>query len=125
LSAVVLVGTSVLSLSGCGGGTPTQKANKNFFTSGSPEADQRASQRMAQSEQLSGSGEGSGEKGVKKAKITKPKEEDASAGSTNKPAQAEDKQSLFVRLGGQAGVSNIVADFTARVLDDPRVNWER
>ena len=40
-------------------------------------------------------------------------------------AQAVDKQTLFDRLGGEAGLSNLVTDFTPRVLDDPRVNWER
>src|SRR5882724_10899259 len=62
---------AVAGLSGCHK-SPAQKANTNFFTSGSREADQRASQRMAQSEQLAGSGEGGGEKGVKKAKVKKP-----------------------------------------------------
>jgi len=45
-----------------------KKENRDFFTSGSREADQRASQRMAKDEQLTGSGEGAGEKGTKKAK---------------------------------------------------------
>jgi len=125
-SALLLVGAA-LALPGCRA-TPAQKANTNFFTSGSREADQRASQRMAQSEQLAGSGEGGGEKGVKKAEVKKPEPgSDAitPTGTTNKPAQAIDKLSLFDRLGGEAGVSNIVADFTPRVLDDPRVNWGR
>src|SRR6266550_2013500 len=51
---------------GCGGGK-AQTKNTDFFTSGSREADQRASQRMAKEEQLSGTGEGAGEKDVKKA----------------------------------------------------------
>jgi hemoglobin len=118
---------ALVALSGCRG-TPAQKANTNFFTSGSREADQRASQRMAQAEQLSATGEGAGEKGVKKAEVPK-KEQKANAleptGQTNKAAQAKDKLTLFDRLGGEAGISNIVVDFTARVLDDPRVNWER
>jgi len=42
---------------GCGGGTH-QKQNRDFFTSGSREADQRASQRMAKEEQLTGSAKG-------------------------------------------------------------------
>src|SRR5215469_4646128 len=110
---------------GCGG-TPAQKTNANFFTSGSREADQRASQRMALSEQLTGSGEGSGEKGVKKAKVKGPESGvPTPTGATNTPAQATEKLSLFDRLGGQVGVSNVVADFTPRVLDDPRVNWDR
>jgi len=118
---------TLLVLSGCHG-TPAKKANANFFTSGSREADQRASQRMAEAEQLSQSGEGSGEKGVKKAEVIKPKSgtnDAAAAISTNKAAQAQGKLALFDRLGGESGISNIVADFTPRVLDDPRVNWER
>src|SRR5437868_13388071 len=51
---------------GCGS-AKVGKKKEDFFTSGSREADQRANQRMAKAEQLSGSGEGSGEKGVKKA----------------------------------------------------------
>ena len=112
-------------LSGCGA-TPAKQGNTNFFTSGSREADQRASQRMAQSEQLTGSGEGAGEKNVKKAVVKKPDQGVPSpTGATNQPAQATDKLSLFERLGGEAGVSNIISDFTVRVLDDPRVNWQR
>jgi hemoglobin len=80
---------------------------------------------MAQSEQLTGSGEGAGEKGVKKAEVAKPKQGDLAPGSTNKAAKVEGKLSLFDRLGGQAEISNIVSDFTARVIDDPRVNWSR
>ena len=124
--AGLLSTTTLITLAGCGG-TPAQKANTNFFTSGSREADQRASQRMAQTEQLSGSGEASGEKGVKKAQVAKSETglSGATAGTTNKPAQATEKLALFDRLGGDVGVSNIVADFTPRVLDDPRVNWNR
>src|ERR1051325_6293328 len=51
---------------GCGTANSAKK-KEDFFTSGSREADQRASQRMAKQEQLSGSGEGAGEKDVKKA----------------------------------------------------------
>ncbi|HSU56860.1 MAG TPA: group 1 truncated hemoglobin [Candidatus Dormibacteraeota bacterium] len=107
------------SLVGCGGTKPAVQ-NKNFFTSGSKEADQRASQRMAKQEQLAGSGEGSGEKGVKKAAKGA-----ADSASATGGAQATGKLSLFERLGGQAGISNIVADFTPRALQDPRVNWQR
>jgi hemoglobin len=110
-------------LTGCRA-SPAEKSNANFFTSGSREADQRASQRMAQAEQLSGSGEGAGEKGVKKAKETS-SGSTAAGGDTNKGAIATEKLALFDRLGGVAGVSNLVMDFTARVLDDPRVNWDR
>src|SRR4051794_3988243 len=45
---------------GCGGGQ--KKRDHGFFTSGDKEADQRADQRMAQTEQIRGSGEGTGEK---------------------------------------------------------------
>jgi len=107
--------------------SPAKKANTNFFTSGSREADQRASQRMAQAEQVEGSGEGEGEKGVKKAKVKKSGDAEAPSptGNTNQPAQATNKLALYDRLGGQAGISNLVADFTKRALDDPRVNWTR
>jgi hemoglobin len=98
---------------------PVSQSN-DFFTSGSKEADQRASQRMAKAEQLEGAGEGSGEKGVKKAK----KAED-DRGGTNKAAQATTKLSLYERLGGEKGLIDIVDDFTPRILQDPRVDWER
>lgn len=124
--AAVLAVAGLL-LTGCHA-SPAKKANKTFFTSGSREADQRASQRMADAEQLSQSGEGAGEKGVKKAEIKKADVTSTNAADgtqTNKAAQAEGKLALFERLGGEVGISNIVADFTPRVLDDPRVNWER
>jgi hemoglobin len=114
--------TSVLLFIGCGGGAK-QKQNKEFFTSGSREADQRASQRMAQQEQLSGSGEGSGEKGVKKAKSEKSPL--SPTGATNKAAQVEGKLALFDRLGGETGMVAIIEDFLPRAMQDPRVNWPR
>jgi hemoglobin len=122
--ATGLAMTAAILFAGCGG-SPAKKANTNFFTSGSREADQRASQRMAQAQQLSGSGEGAGEKGVKKAEVAKREQGQSADGDTNKAAQAQDKLTLFERLGGEVGISNLVADFTPRVLDDPRVNWER
>src|SRR5947199_50798 len=94
---------------GCRSGNP-QKQNREFFTSGSREADQRASQTMAKHEQLTGSGEGSGEKGVKKASKVKtnadltPTGSTNKPGTTNKPAQVEGKLALFDRLGGDAGI---------------------
>lgn len=125
-AAICLI-IALAALPGCRA-TPAQKANADFFTSGSKEADQRASQRMAQSEQLSGTGEGAGEKGVKKAEVKKSEEganATANGSQTNKAAKAENKLSLYERLGSEAGVSNIVADFLPRVMDDPRVNWDR
>jgi len=110
-------------LVGCHTSKPAAQ-NRNFFTSGSKEADQRASQRMAKQEQLSGSGEDSGEKGVKKAAKTSGQGGGDTPGATG-GAQASGKTSLFDRLGGEAGISNIVADFMPRALQDPRVNWQR
>jgi len=107
------MGAAVM-LVGCRGAKP-QAQNKEFFTSGSREADQRASQRMAKDEQLSGSDE----KHVKKATPA------ASGGTADQPAQAEGKMALFDRLGGEKGLTAIVEDFTPRAMEDPRVNWER
>ena len=106
--------------SGCAGAKKAEKKDE-FFTSGSREADQRASQKMAQAEQLSGEGEGAGEEKVKKKKS---EDNDGKGGSEEAP-KAEEKQPLFDRLGGEAGLSAIVDDFTQRVLQDPRVNWQR
>jgi hemoglobin len=111
--AGVILALFILATTGCGGG-PAQKKKEDFFTSGSREADQRASQRMARDEQLTGAGEGAGEKDVKKAK---PGEETA--------AQVPTKQSLFERLGAEKGIAAIIEDFTPRALEDPRVNWQR
>jgi hemoglobin len=98
---------------GCG--TAKEKESKNeFFTSGSREADQRASQRMAKDEQIAGSGEGAGEKDGKKAR--------SEQGET---ALAESKLPLYERLGGEQGIAKIVDDFMPRALQDPRVNWQR
>ena len=92
-----------------------QKQNQSFFTSGSREADQRASQKMAQQEQLAGGGQGSA--GVA-TKETKSKESGGGKSS-------ESKQPLFVRLGNEQGLSAIVDDFLQRAMQDPRVNWQR
>ena len=105
-------------LAGCGSNSAEKKRDE-FFTSGSREADQRATQRMAKSEQLAGSGEGVGEKGKKKVSVG------ATANVGGGTNIVEGKQALFERLGGEPGISNIVADFLPRVLQDPRVNWQR
>jgi hemoglobin len=115
-------------LAGCKS-SPSQKANGGFFTSGSREADQRASQRMAQQEQLSGSGSGSGkndksEKGVKGEK-KESKSGESGGATTNGQPIAPEKETLYLRLGAETGISNLVSDFTQRALDDPRVNWDR
>src|ERR1051326_7188445 len=104
---------------GCGTGKTARQKNE-FFTSGSREADQRASQRMAKSEQLAGSGEGTGEKKVKEPKPSG----EAGPGETN-AAQAEGKLALFERLGGEKGLTAIIEDATPRLLQDPQVNWQR
>jgi hemoglobin len=98
---------ALCSVAGCGGTKATKK--DDFFTSGSREADQRASQRMAKEQQLGGTGAG----------------ENTKAGGEGGAAQAEGKQPLFDRLGGEQGLTAIVDDFTVRALADPRVNWER
>jgi hemoglobin len=91
---------SLLWICGCGG---DQKQNKDFYTSGSKEADQRADQRMAQAEQLKGEGPATGDK----------------------PALSDVKKSLYDRLGGKDGLQAIADDFVTRAMADPRVNWKR
>lgn len=91
---------------GCSTGTTTQK--EDFFTSGSREADQRATQRMAKEKQLAG----------------RTGEDDTKSGEGKVP-KAEKRQTLYERLGGETGVAAIIDDFTARVMEDPRVNWQR
>ncbi|MDP9175664.1 MAG: group 1 truncated hemoglobin [Planctomycetota bacterium] len=98
--AALAVMMPLLLAGGCAG---SQKQNKDFYTSGNREADQRADQRMAQAEQLKGEGEGSGDK----SKL------------------ADTKRSLYDRLGGQQGLQSIADDFVTRAMADPRVNWER
>ena len=88
-----------------GGCASEEKQDRDFFTSGSREADQRAEQRMVKDEQLSG-GEEREAKGV----------------LANAPDEAS---TLYARLGGARGVQAIVDDFVARAMADPRVNWER
>src|SRR5690349_12843607 len=111
--AGALVLSILLTTGGCHSTKPAAQKQDQFFTSGSKEADQRASQRMARAEQLSGP-----QGDVKKAKTGEKASGPASDTSTNAPqaAQAEKKLTLFERLGAQPGISNIVADFTPRVL---------
>lgn len=96
-------------LVGCG--SAPEKKKDDFFTSGSREADQRAAQRIAKDQQLSES---------------KPNEGKGTSGQGIGGAeQVEGRQTLFERLGGEAGIKAIVEDFTPRVIQDPRVNWDR
>jgi hemoglobin len=92
---------SLFLIPGCGG-SAAQQQNKDYFTSGSKEADQRADQRMAQAQQLQGG-----------------------QGSASGTALAEDKRSLYDRLGSQAGIQAITEDWITRAMADPRVNWTR
>ena len=95
----VLLGVSAMVAAGCAN---EEKKDRDFSTSGSREADQRAEQRIAKDQQLKG--EGSGKEDGKKA--------------------AENK-SLYDRLGGEQGLTLIVEDFVNRAIADPRVNWDR
>ena len=104
---------------GCAGRSAKQQ-NTSFFTSGSKEADQRASQRMARAEQLSGSGEGAGETSTKKTSGR-----GGSGGADEGAPEAKQKSALYTRLGGEVGISNIVSDALPRLVQDPRVNWDR
>jgi len=108
---VIAISAALPAITGCRS-TKSEKKKDEFFTSGSREADQRATQRMAKEEQL---GSASQDKNANKGK----------SGETSGTAQGEKKQTLFDRLGGEQGVNAIVDDFTARALEDPRVNWQR
>jgi hemoglobin len=97
MKAVQSIVVMMLLVAGCGS---EEKKDRDFFTSGSRDADQRAEQRIAKVEQIRGT-----------------------AGGTDKPGDA--KKPLFERLGGDKGVAAIVDDFVKRMLADPRVNFER
>jgi hemoglobin len=112
----IAAAVSIAALAGCGAGKQGA-TNRGFFTSGSRDADQRAEQRMAKSEQLAGQGEGTGERKVASKQ--------AAASGGDKSLQATDKTTLYDRLGADKGIALIVDDFLTRSLADPRVNWER
>lgn len=86
-------------IAGCGSQGNT--ADKDYHTSGSREADQRAEQRVAHDQQIRGKGTGQDDE---KKDVKKP---------------------LYDRLGGEQGVGAIVDDFVNRMLNDPRVNFVR
>ena len=115
-----IVSVALVAIVGCGISSAGKKKD-DFFTSGSREADQRASQKMAKEEQLSGSGEGSAEKGVEPPNPGG----SSTTGATTQAAHVQGKLALYDRLGGEPGLSNIVADFLPRALQDPRVKWQR
>ncbi|MGN6506060.1 MAG: group I truncated hemoglobin [Tepidisphaeraceae bacterium] len=94
--------SSVLSLLlGCvlmaGCASEAKQKNADFSTSGSPEADQRAEERVAKTQQLRGEGLN----------------------------QSDTKRSLYERLGKEDGIKAIVDDWVNRAMNDPRVNFER
>lgn len=90
-----------------------------FFTSGNREADQRAEQRMAKEAQLKGGTDDDGTSvklgGNQPNDLTGP----------NGVPKADEKKTLYDRLGGEQGVAAIVDDFVTRAMADPTVNWER
>jgi len=104
---VLIAFSSIAMVAGCGDNAP-EKKDKGFFTSGSREADQRADQRMAQQEQLTGGTNNGGKKET-----------------ASKAVLATEKKPLYDRLGGNGGIHLIVDDFINRALADPRVNWDR
>lgn len=103
-TSVVLCLFAFMALPGCG--STQKRADRDFHTSGSREADQRADQRMAKAEQLSPDAQGA-------------------RGDSKNGTKAEEKKPLYDRLGGEQGVKAIVDDFVTRAMADPRVNWER
>src|SRR5579862_4708908 len=97
LSTAALV-MALLFVCGCGG--QASHPDKDFTTSGSHEADQRAEQRMAENGQLKG-------------------------GSGSQSGGAQEKKTLYDRLGGQDQIQAIADDFVTRAMADPRVNFTR
>jgi hemoglobin len=108
----VLIAIATVMLAGCGSGN-SEKQNRDFFTSGNRDADQRAEQRMTKAEQLNPQQQ-KGQSG-----------QDGQSSKSGAAAKAEEKKSLYDRLGGESGLRKIIDDFVPRVLADPRVNWER
>jgi len=105
VSGLFLLATALAG--GCTG--EKQPEDREFHTSGSREADQRAEQRIARDEQIKG----------KSAEGDKP-------ALSNPLAAKDDKaKTLYERLGGDAGIRTLVDDFCTRALADPRVNWKR
>jgi hemoglobin len=111
-----------LALAGCGSGAGGQaQEDREFHTSGSRDADQRAEQRIAKDEQLKGKQEATDAQ----SKAEQKKQDSNPAANAQTAKAKEEKKSLYDRLGGDKGINSIVEDFTARALADPRVNWER
>jgi hemoglobin len=126
---------AAVAFGGTGCATPKAKEqSKDFFTSGNPEADQRADQRMAKTNQLRGEGTDT-DKGAKgkageaatpaRQKVASTNPVAAEAVAKSVAAKQEAAKLLYDRLGGEAGIKLIVEDFVPRMLADPRVNFER
>src|SRR5688500_9215240 len=101
ITKYVITFASGLMLAFAPGCASEDKKDRDFHTSGSREADQRAEQRVAKTQQLRGEG------------------------GTESKAEAEEKKSLYERPGGEKGVATIVEDWINRAVVDPRVNWTR
>jgi hemoglobin len=117
-----IVGSLALALAlalatlGCGSGQQARR-DRDFSTSGSREADQRADQRMAKEAQI----KGGNEQGTSLGNAISQKE---MTGPKGVP-RADEKKTLYDRLGGEGGISAIVEDFVTRAVADPQVNLER
>ena len=82
--------------------------------------------RLAQSEQLAGSSASTGGKSESVTNALKSEAGPLLPGAlTNTIVVAPKKLALYYRLGGEIVVSNLLADFLPRAMDDPRVNWDR
>ena len=91
-AVLLLLGPLVLGfLVGCA------SAEKNDVVSGSPAADQRASEIVS----------------------------DKGKGKRNEGRGGTNDMTLYERLSAEPGIKKIVDDFINRVLEDPRVNWSR
>lgn len=99
---LLLLAAGLLACStGCATKSAQEKRKENF-TSGSAEADRRA------------------ENAVPNVDVDTEKK-----GSEKDEEETPKAQTLYQRLGEEAGIRRIVGDFIQRVLEDPRVNWTR
>jgi hemoglobin len=96
VAALICAAAALATLSGCAGSSQNPR---EFHTSGSREADQRAEQRMTREAQM--------------------------RGEAGEAAEAGARPPLYERLGGAEGVAKIVDDFVVRAMADPRANWQR
>ena len=124
-ASIVFAGLALVVAGGCAG-PKAKEQSKDFFTSGAHDADQRADQRMAKAQQLSGATAGSDKAATPaRQKVASTNPVAAQAISKSVAAKNDAAKSLYDRLGGDAGIKLIIDDFTPRALADPRVNWQR